>query len=81
MSEQVLRGIRKDINKIIDEASERPSQRSSAGALRAAKCMAELLEAAKAVVAEFIKMSGRIEETPLNIQQLEQAIGKAERGT
>ena len=40
--------------------------------------MAGLLEAAEAVVAEFIKMSGRIEETPLNIQQLEQAIGKAE---
>lgn len=32
-----------------------------------------LLEAAKAVVEEFIEMSGSIEETPRNIQQLERA--------
>ena len=39
--------------------------------------IAELLEAAKAAVGEFIEMSGRIEETPLKIQRLQQVITKA----
>ena len=41
----------------------------------------KLLEAAKAVVAEFIEMSGRIEETPLNIQRLQQVICKTQQAS
>ena len=38
--------------------------------------IADLLNVADAVVGEFIEMSGRIEETPLNIQRLQQVITK-----
>ena len=78
MSEQVLRQIRKDINEIIGEASKgRRNQTVSTKEVH----QLELLEAAKAVVQEFLEMSGRIEETPLSIQRLKQAIAKAERST